>query len=123
MTNCLPITEDDTTIRNALNEAHLPSLIAALVHVTGDPSLIRGDIKPVYDFFGDGQGALTPEQQERVKTQALAALKAYGARGSKIPAPPSNDVIRELMDFVAGAKIPEHYVPFLLEELSLEGSD
>src|ERR1700733_4797849 len=123
MTNCLPITEDDSTIRNALSEAHLPSLIAALVHITGDTGLIHGDIKPVYDFFGDGQGGLAAEQQERVRSEALAALKAFGARGSKIPAPPSNEVIRELMDFVAGAKIPDHYVPFLLEELSLQGGD
>ena len=57
-----PITENDDAIKAAIEEAHLPSLIAALVHVTGDASLVSGDIKPVYDFFGDGQGGLTPEQ-------------------------------------------------------------
>jgi 4-hydroxyacetophenone monooxygenase len=123
MPSCLPIKDDDTTISRALEEAHLPSLIAALVHVTGDASPIRGDIKPLYDFFGDGQGSLTPEQRERTKTRALAALKAFAAGGSKMPPPPSGDVIRELMDFVAGAKIPEHYVPFLMEELALSGED
>ncbi len=123
MPSCLPIKDDDATITKALEEAHLPSLIAALVHVTGDASPIRGDIKPVYDFFGDGQGSLTPEQRERVKTQALTALKAFAAGGSKMPPQPAGDVIRELMDFVAGAKIPEHYVPFLMEELALSGED
>ena len=91
MPSCLPIKDDDTTIRNALEEAHLPSLIAALVHITGDASPIRGDIKPVYDFFGDGQGSLTPEQRERTKTQALAALKAFAAGGSKMPPQPAGD--------------------------------
>ena len=123
MPSCLPIKDDDATIKKALEEAHLPSLIAALVHVTGDASAIRGDIKPVYDFFGDGQGSLTPEQRERVKAQALSALRAFAAGGSKMPPQPSGDVIRELMDFVAGAKIPEHYVPFLMEELALTGED
>jgi 4-hydroxyacetophenone monooxygenase len=123
MPSCLPIKDDDATIKRALEEAHLPSLVAALVHITGDASLIRGDIKPVYDFFGDGQGSLTPEQREQTKTKALAALKAYAASGSKMPPQPSGDVIRELMDFVAGAKIPEHYVPFLMEELALSGED
>jgi 4-hydroxyacetophenone monooxygenase len=123
MPSCLPIKDDDATIKRALEEAHLPSLIAALVHITGDASQIRGDIKPVYDFFGDGQGSLTPEQRQHTKTQALAALKAFAAGGSKMPAPPKGDVIRELMDFVAGAKIPEHYVPFLMEELALQGGD
>ncbi len=123
MPSCLPIKDDDATIRKALEDAHLPSLIAALVHITGDASPIRGDIKPLYDFFGDGQGSLTPEQCERTKTQASAALKAFAAGGSKMPPQPSGDVIRELMDFVAGAKIPEHYVPFLMEELALTSDD
>jgi 4-hydroxyacetophenone monooxygenase len=123
MPSCLPIKDDDATIQKALEEAHLPSLIAALVHVTGDAHPIRGDIKPVYDFFGDGQGSLTPEQRESVKAQALAALKAFAGGGSKMPPQPSSDIIRELMDFVAGAKIPEHYVPFLMEELALTGED
>ena len=35
-----PITEKDDAIKAALEEAHLPSLIAALVHVTGDVSLV-----------------------------------------------------------------------------------
>ncbi|MGD0144353.1 MAG: NAD(P)/FAD-dependent oxidoreductase [Rhizomicrobium sp.] len=123
MSSCLPIKEDDAAIAKAIEEAHLPSLMAALVHVTGDAGPIRGDIKPVYDFFGDGQGSLTPEQRERVKADALAALKAFAAKGSKLPPQPSGGVIRELMDFVAGAKIPEHYVPFLMEELALTGDD
>src|SRR5579872_7100239 len=46
-----PIADGDETIASAIEAAHLPSLIAALVHVTGDASLVGGDIKPVYDFF------------------------------------------------------------------------
>ena len=47
------------------------------MHVTGDASLVSGDIKPVYDFFGDGQGGLTPEQIASTKARALDALKKY----------------------------------------------
>jgi hypothetical protein len=32
-----PITADDAAIAKALGDAHLPSLIAALVHITGRP--------------------------------------------------------------------------------------
>jgi 4-hydroxyacetophenone monooxygenase len=118
-----PITESDAKIKAAIDEAHLPSLIAALVHVTGDASLVQGDIKPIYDFFGDGQGGLTPEQIASTKSRALEALKKYRDSGSKLPRQPARDTVRKMMNFVAGAEIPERYVPFLDEELALDGVD
>ncbi len=117
-----PITEDDAFIAAALEEAHLPSLIAAMVHLTGDASALDGDIKPVYDFFGDGQGGLSDAQRARVKKDALAAIAKYRDSG-KSAAPLSEATIRRMMNFVAGAEIPDRYVPFLMEELALEGSD
>jgi 4-hydroxyacetophenone monooxygenase len=122
MPSTLPIDADDVAIARYLSDAHLPSLIAALVHVTGDESLVKGDIKPLYDFFGDGQGGLSDTQKQTVCDAALKAL-ARLREGAKIPAPPTRAAIRHLMNFVAGGDIPERYVPFLLEELALEGQD
>jgi 4-hydroxyacetophenone monooxygenase len=115
-----PIKEDDGAIARAIEEAHLPSLMAAMAHLTG--KLPDADIKPVYDFFGDGQGGLNDEQRARVKKQAIAALSKYRDSG-KPAAPLSESTIRQLMNFVAGAEIPDRYVPFLMEELALEGAD
>ncbi len=117
-----PITDSDDVIANAIEQAHLPSLIAALVHVTGDASLVTGEIKPVYDFFGDGQGGLTDDQRAGTKARALSALKAL-RDGSTLPPQPSRDTVRKMMNFVAGAEIPERYVPFLEEELALDATD
>ncbi|MBV9539963.1 MAG: NAD(P)/FAD-dependent oxidoreductase, partial [Alphaproteobacteria bacterium] len=117
-----PITETDEQLKAAIEQAHLPSLIATLVHMTGDVSLVTGDIKPVYDFFGDGQGGLTAEQIARTKARALEVLKAR-RDGAKMPPTPSADTVHKLMNFVAGAEIPERYIPFLEEELALEGED
>jgi len=117
-----PVTADDGEIARAIEDAHLPSLIAAMVHLTGDASVLDGDIKPVYDFFGDGQGGLTDEQRARVKKAALGAISKYRDSG-KIAAPLSEATIRRMMNFVAGAEIPDRYVPFLMEELALEGTD
>lgn len=47
---CEPIVEDDTAIEAALSEAYVPSVMAALVHLTGDASIVRGDIRPSDDF-------------------------------------------------------------------------
>ncbi len=117
------IEADDETIKRAVADAHLPSLIAALVHLTGDIGLITGDIKPIYDFFGDGQGGLTEKQRARVQAYAFDAIKSFLAQGKTKLARPPAQTVRRLMNFVAGAEIPEHYAPFLLEELALEGGD
>jgi 4-hydroxyacetophenone monooxygenase len=122
MSTTLPVTASDEAAREAIADAHLPSLIAALVHVTGDESLVRGDIKPIYDFFGDGQGGLTQPQKEQVINAAVQAL-ARLREDAKLPPTPSRATIRHVMNFVAGGDIPERYVPFLLEELALEGED
>lgn len=117
------VATDDASLKLAIAEAHLPSLIAALVHITGDTSLTEGDIKPVYDFFGDGQGGLSEAQRARVQAHAFDAIKALRAGNKPKAAHLPIERVRRLMNFVAGAEIPEHYVPFLLEELALEGGD
>lgn len=114
-------TADDATIRQAIADAHFPSLIAALVHLTGETDLIDSDIKPVYDFFGDGQGSLSETQRARVQDYAAHAIKTFLKSGKSHNLP--RGAVRRMMNFVAGAEIPENYVPFLLEELSLEGGD
>ena len=53
-----PITEDDAFLEKVLEHAHIPSLMCALVHITGDADLIRGDIRPEISFFGDEQGGI-----------------------------------------------------------------
>jgi 4-hydroxyacetophenone monooxygenase len=115
-------TIDEREIDDALKEAHIPSLMAALVHLTGDTSLLTDENKPVYDFFGDGQGNIKPEVQEQVRAAVRRAYLEY-ARGKPIPPPPPHDTIRKVMDFVAGAQIPERYVPFLKEELGIAVED
>jgi 4-hydroxyacetophenone monooxygenase len=118
-----PIREDDSAIRAALEEAHVPSLMVALVHLTGDATLLRGDIRPQEAFLGDPQGGLTPEQQAHVRGLALEALRAYRDGDGQLPPPPSSETVREMVDFIVGREVSEDYVEFLMAELSLEGED
>ena len=42
-----PITDDDETIARLLDDVSVPTLLCAMVHITGDPSWIRDEeIKP-----------------------------------------------------------------------------
>ncbi|MDZ7671054.1 MAG: NAD(P)/FAD-dependent oxidoreductase [Gammaproteobacteria bacterium] len=117
------ITDGDSGIARALEHAHIPSLMASLVHLTGDVSLLRGDIRPDAQFFGDPQCGITEEQQARVRAMALDALRAYRDSGCQRPPTPDRDTILEMMSFVTGEEIPERYIDFLISELSLHGED
>ncbi|HEY3797395.1 MAG TPA: NAD(P)/FAD-dependent oxidoreductase [Caulobacteraceae bacterium] len=113
----------DVTLDEALADAHLPTLVACLVHLTGDASLVARDQWPAYDPFGEARTGGWPDaRQAEVRSRAKAALEAYG-RGELKPKPLSESVIRQMMDFIAGAEIPERYGPFLIEELGMTGAD
>ena len=114
--------DKSSEIEWALKDAHIPSLMMALVHLTGSAAHLTDDMKPVYDFFGDGQGGFSPEKQQQIRDAAKAALLAH-RDGKPLPPPPDLATIRRMMDFIAGAEIPERYVPFLQEELGIAVED
>jgi|GEM_PF-5368686 len=66
----------DDEIDAALAGAHVPSLLVAIAHLTGSADHLAGFDRPVYEFFGDGQGNLPPEQQDRARALGGAALRA-----------------------------------------------
>ncbi|MBS0278100.1 MAG: NAD(P)/FAD-dependent oxidoreductase [Proteobacteria bacterium] len=107
-----------------LMQAHLPALLMALVHVTGDASLLDEFPRPVYDFFAEGRlGGYNEETQSRLRARAKAAIEAYLVNGQTLPPAPSPATLHKMMNFVAGVDIPEHYLPFMEEELGISGED
>src|SRR5262245_50176191 len=76
-----PITESDDALRAALEDANIPALMTALVHLTGDVSILRGDIKPDASNFVDLQCGIPIDQQAKGRELAFAAIKAYRDRG------------------------------------------
>ena len=52
----VPFTDDDATIAAALEDVSVPALLCSLVHITGDPSWIRGDLRPAHAVLNDYQG-------------------------------------------------------------------
>ena len=123
-----PIEADDETIREALEAAHIPSLMNALVHLTGDPSIVRGDIRPESGFLADSQGSIPPEDQAAVRERALEVLKALRdsarqGKGVVLPPAPDAGVIHEMVEFIAGKTLSPEYGAFLEAELALDGKD
>ncbi len=107
-----------------LTQAHLPTLLMALIHLTGDAAILDEFPRPVYDFFSDGRaGGYSESQQAQIRARAKDAIEAFLAGGRKLPPPPSPATVHRMMNCIVGAAIPEHYVPFLEEELGLTGED
>jgi len=117
------ITEDDATLAKYLEEAHIGSLMAALVHVTGDLSLLRGDIKPDLTQLLDPQNGISEQDQATIRGRALEALKKLRDEGAELPPVPDADAILEMVQFIVGRELSGEYVPFLTQELSLQGED
>lgn len=117
------ITQDDATIAPMLEHASAPALMMSVIHVTGDTSLLRGDIRPKKPVLNQYDGGLAVAESRRVRAMALAALKQYRDRGCTLPPPPSAAVVHEMMSFIAGERVSDDNVPLMLEELALDGRD
>jgi 4-hydroxyacetophenone monooxygenase len=110
------------TLDEALAEAHLPSLVAAMVQLTGDPSWLRPEWNPTYNLLDRNDPGIPEAEQAKIREMAKAAILAH-TPGAAVKLPkPDVPVLRKMMDFVGGAPIPETFTDFLLDELAISGS-
>ena len=109
-----PITESEEAIRSALAEASIPTLLAALIHLTGDHRILKGPIRPETAVLGDTTGGLSEADSNEVREQALQALIEYRDAGCPpLPEPPP-EIVHEMMSFVVGQEVPERFVHMML---------
>lgn len=114
-----PITADDATIAHALEDVSIPALMCAMVHLTGDPSWIRGDFKPAGVFLNEYQGFMPEELKAQARQQALAAIAEFRDKGDAVPPAPSRELLHEMMSYLAVAAVPAEFVQMFLEDLEL----
>ncbi|MDP3855573.1 NAD(P)/FAD-dependent oxidoreductase [Phenylobacterium sp.] len=105
----------------ALETAHLPALSAALVHLTGDTGWLRPEWRPTYTPLSRGETGVPEDEQAKMRAAAKAAITAYLTGKAPMAAIPSAEVLHQMMNFVAGADIPEGYGDFLTDELAIDG--
>lgn len=118
-----PITDDDATIAEALATVSVPALIASVVYFTGDAGYLRGPIRPREWVHNEFQGGLTDDEKRQLRAQAAQAIGAWRDAGCPAPAPPSPELLRETMNWVACEPVPEEYVPLYTEEMDLGGEN
>ena len=112
---------DDTTLRSVLKDAHIPSLLGTLAHLTHDMALLKEEFRPNYVETAAGlqpQGGLSASAQERAREMALKVIKdigqgIYGAKPNLERAQ-----VRQIMEFMVGPFSDDHF-SLLLNELGL----
>jgi 4-hydroxyacetophenone monooxygenase len=118
-----PFTDDDDAILAHLEDVSIPTLLVAMVHITGDPSWIRSELKPQGLFLNEVQGFMSEEDKAEARRRAAPAIAAFRDGGFQLPPPPSPELVREMMSFLACEEVPDNYVELMLEELELDGQD
>ena len=118
-----PFTTSDEEIAEALLDVSIPTLMLSLVHMSGDPELIRGRLKPAGLFLNEVQGYMTEEDKAEVRVLALDVIRDYRDRGCPEPVPISAALLHEMMSWVVVEDVPAEYVPMLMEEMELDGVD
>lgn len=117
-----PFTTSTAEIAAALEDVSIPTLLLSLVHITGDPRFIR-DFKPMGIFLNEVQGFMSEEDKARARAAALPVITDYRDRGCPEPEPLSLELIREMMDWAACEHVTDDYLPLILEEMDLDGTD
>lgn len=118
-----PFNESDQAIAQALASASVPTLMAAMMLISGDYSLMDGPIKPGQGVLGEVQGFMSEDDKAAVRAQALKVLQRYRDSNYQLPTLPDNETLYRMMCFVAGAELPRDSVAMMLEELALGDPD
>ncbi len=118
-----PITATDEEVAAFLEDVSIPTLLASMVHMTGDPTWVREGPRPLGIYINEVQGFMSPEDQAAVRARAVEAIAAYRDGGCMLPPPPGPELVHEVMEALVAGPVPEEYVPLLLEELELDGAD
>jgi 4-hydroxyacetophenone monooxygenase len=118
-----PFTTSDVQIAQALLDVSIPTLMLSLVHMSGDPGLIRGELKPAGLFLNEVQGYMSEEDKAAVRKIALEVIADYRDRGCPEPEPVGPELLQEMMQWLVCEPVPPEYVPMLLEEMELDGRD
>ena len=58
-----------TQIAKALLDVSIPTLMLSLVHMSGDPGLIRGELKPAGLFLNEVQGDMSEEDKAAARSR------------------------------------------------------
>ncbi|MDP3627211.1 MAG: hypothetical protein Q8S12_11480 [Hydrogenophaga sp.] len=115
------IVASDDEIRQAVGEADMPSLLAALAMLTKDFALIADDLKPPTPPMSSTispQGGMSVEALTRARDLATRKIIEYRNAGCPFPADPSSEVLDRVVRFIIKPD-QDSCIPLLRHELNI----
>ena len=117
-----PFTDDDAAIAAALEDVSVPALLCSLVHMTGDPSWIRGPVRPRVAISSQLQSQIPDDELADVRRRALPAVAAYRDGGCHPHALPP-EVLHEMMEFLGCRPVGGTLEAMYFEDMQFDGAD
>ncbi len=118
-----PFTDPDATIAAALEDCSVPALLCSLVHMTGDPAWIRGDIRPRLAVSLDIQSGIPSDERAEIRRRAVPSIAAY-RDGGCVPHELSRELLLEMMSFLGCMPLDDgRLAGMMFDDLQFEGGD
>jgi 4-hydroxyacetophenone monooxygenase len=117
-----PFLDDDEAIAGALEDVSVPALLCSLVHMTGDPSWIRGDVQPRVAVALEFQSRIPEEELADVRRRALPAIAAYRDGGCQ-PHTLSRELLHEMMEFLGRRPVDGILEGMFFDDMQFDGAD
>ena len=113
----------DDQLQQALGQAHVPALMAALVHLKSSVDHLRGGIRPFVEQLAEEEDGLNESERTAARAVAFDELRSHrDARCPPISQLP-DALVEEAMHFITGTEIPVEQMELMREELNLFGED
>ena len=107
----------DDALAATVAVADLPSLLATLGHICGEPRLVERDLRLDATKHHEPQGGWTEAQQSVARAIALEKLIALRDAGWPQPPDPTPESVRPIIEWMMDSAATDDHVALLLEEL------
>jgi 4-hydroxyacetophenone monooxygenase len=115
------ITADDSSLRQSIEDADLPALLATVYYLTRDAAALRPEWKPRLEF-GVVVSGLTPDEERRVRDYCLDRLRDFRDSGMTAPPAPTYDDVQNVGYWLMDETV-EPSLQLTLEEMVVSGHD
>ena len=108
---------DVARLRTAVASGNVPTLLAVLVHLTGDPRWMDERFRPTRSRGMDDNrtGGLPAAVQQEIRDAVVDAVQAWHRDGATPLTPLPLDRLATLMDFTTGEMVPPEFAPMMDE--------
>src|SRR5262249_30710738 len=113
---------DEAELDLALEGADIAPLLMVLVHLTGERQWLI-EVGPHIHGPWNFQAAVPEALKQRVRRRMKEVLRDIAAGNRALPAQPPPGLLHEMLCAGVGGPVPEEYIPMILEEMNLTGSD